>query len=121
MSRCVFETYFTLDTEEDVKQRVLKSLIAVSSKAVPGQSLASLGGALVRKATETDDVGAAFFLSLVPPTVRRVTIDERERCFVFPRAYIVSPRSISSSFGEVRSTVNFNHSFLKTLLTPFVS
>lgn len=42
----------------------------MAQKAAPSQGLQSLGGALVRKATETGDAQAAFFLSLVPPTVR---------------------------------------------------
>lgn len=41
----------------------------MAHKAAPEQGLQSLGGALVRKATETGDSQAAFFLSLVPPTV----------------------------------------------------
>lgn len=69
--RCVFETYFTLDAKADVKRRVLKLLIEVSRRVTPKQSLASLGATLVRKTAETGDEGAAFFLSLVPPTVRR--------------------------------------------------
>ncbi|CAM9634972.1 unnamed protein product [Ectocarpus fasciculatus] len=68
-SRCLFETYFTLDAEEPVKRQVLQRLVAVAREAAPGQGLESLGGALVRKAGETGDSEAAFFLSLVPPTV----------------------------------------------------
>ncbi|CAN0408534.1 unnamed protein product, partial [Ectocarpus sp. 12 AP-2014] len=67
--RCLFETYFTLDAEEAVKRKVLQRLVAVAREAAPGQGLGSLGGALVRKAAETGDSEAAFFLSLVPPTV----------------------------------------------------
>lgn len=72
-TRCLFETFFTLDAEDSIKRRVLEHLIAVAHEAAPSQGLQSLGGALVRKATETGDLQAAFFLSLVPPTVRKNT------------------------------------------------
>ncbi|CAN0042510.1 unnamed protein product [Ectocarpus sp. 6 AP-2014] len=67
--RCLFETYFTLDAEEAVKRKVLQRLVAVAREAAPGQGLESLGSALVRKVAEAGDSEAAFFLSLVPPTV----------------------------------------------------
>lgn len=68
--RCLFETYFTLDAEEPANRIILQNLVAVAREAAPGQGLEPLGGALVRKATETGSSEAAFFLSLVPPTVR---------------------------------------------------
>ncbi|CAM9942146.1 unnamed protein product, partial [Scytosiphon promiscuus] len=74
--RCLFETFFTLDADEAVKERVLESLVAIVRRAVPGQGLESLGAALVRKAAETGDSGAAFFLSLVPPTVNSLEAAE---------------------------------------------
>lgn len=81
ITRCLFETFFTLDAEEPVKRRVLEHLIAVAHKAAPAQGLQSLGGALVRKAAETGDSQAAFFLSLVPPTVRTTqTPAKRSAC-----------------------------------------
>ena len=69
--RCLFETYFTLDAEEAVKRSILVSLIAVGQRAAPGRGrLESLGSALMRKTTDSCDSSAAFFLSLVLPTVR---------------------------------------------------
>lgn len=69
ISRCLFETYFTLDAAEPVKRSVLDCLIGVARDAAPGQGLEPLGAALVRRAAETGDSQAAYFLSLVPPTV----------------------------------------------------
>lgn len=70
-TRCLFETYFTLDAAEGVKRQVLESLIVVSERAAPGLGLEALGGALMRRTAETGDEDAAFFLSSVPPTVRQ--------------------------------------------------
>eukprot|EP00752_Nemacystus_decipiens_P014731 g13119.t2 len=76
VARCLFETFFTLDAQDSVKRRVLQNLIAVALEAAPSQGLESLGAALVRKATETGDSQAAFFLSLVPPTVNSLEAAE---------------------------------------------
>lgn len=68
-NRCLFETFFTLDAELEIRQKVLQALVLVGRRAAPGQGLGSLGGALARRAAETGDEGAAYFLNLVPPTV----------------------------------------------------
>lgn len=106
--RCLFETFFTLDAEDSVKRRVLGHLIAVAHKAAPSQGLQSLGGALVRRATESRDSHAAFFLSLVPPTVR-VTRDfsgQREgACCIQVNIYILGIISLSCLVQAVHNVV----------------
>lgn len=77
-TRCLFETYLALVAEEATKRKVLEALIHASQRAVPGQGLESLGGALMRKSAENGDSDAAFFLSLIPPTVRTTGPPQRE-------------------------------------------
>ena len=115
--RCLFETFFTLDAEEPVKRAVLDRLVGVAHEAAPGHGLAPLGAALVRKAAETGDSQAAYFLSLVPPTVcteqeGRVTLGQSSRqaeivyillkigFFAYPRAFSPALAILPTSAGD---------------------
>lgn len=114
VTRCLFETFFTLDCEAEKKRAILESLVAVARRAAPDQELTSLGGPLIRKVSEARDeggaTGAAFFASLVPPTVSMRT--RRRRCFPLMPVTFRRP---------LRATVDQGRRSSKTISPDFVT
>lgn len=95
----MFETYFTLEAEESTKRNVLHELVLISQRAAPRQGLESLSGALMRRAAETIDSDAMFFLSLVPPTVRVIGVLTSRT--VLPSGEVRSPETATQEFHIV--------------------
>ncbi|CAM9979891.1 unnamed protein product, partial [Choristocarpus tenellus] len=68
--RCLLETFFTLpEGSRGDKRAIIERLLVIARRAAPNCRLKDLAGPLMHRVADGGYCDAAFFLSLVPPTV----------------------------------------------------